>query len=55
MQVQYLFLPNKIPVRALNFLQPACHNIVSLVSYIGERPRWPLQSPNKGREGKAKG
>ena len=25
-----------------------------LVSYVGERPWWPIQSPNKGRKKKAK-
>ena len=32
------------------------HNMQFLsVSYVGERPRWPMQSPNKGRKKKAKG
>ena len=26
-----------------------------LVSYVEERPWWPIQSPNKGRKKKAKG
>ena len=26
-----------------------------LVSYVGERPWWPMQSPNKGRKKKVKG
>ena len=25
-----------------------------LMSYVGERPRWPIQSPNRGRQQKAK-
>ena len=25
-----------------------------LVSYVGERPWWPVQSPNKGRKNKLK-
>ena len=28
---------------------------IFLVSYIGERPWWPIQSPNKGRKKKVKG
>ena len=26
-----------------------------LVSYVGESPWWPIQSPNRGRKKKAKG
>ena len=28
---------------------------IFLVSYVGERPWWPIQSLNKGRKKKAKG
>ena len=32
-----------------------CTFSLSLVSYVGERPWWPRQSPNIGRKKKAKG
>ena len=27
-----------------------CSNLLFLVSYVEERPRWPIQSPNKEQE-----
>ena len=31
------------------------HLTFFLVGYVGERPWWPIQSPNKGRKKEAKG
>ena len=55
----FQLLTEAIPLAKYVCLRPMVYTISErecffLVSYVEERPWWPIQSPNKGRKKKAK-